>query len=203
MPFDPTPTVAPAESQSSGLLATSAARADAGEIGGGGRGAPALSEVAGELGAGRGSRRRLQPAAVGAARCWLLVLGAGCAALFVGVRMRKRRGLGPAELAEAQVAELRRALVRLGWDVPVDHHPARAGAPAAASRGPRAGDYAGALRAHRYEARPAAPAVGDRRALRRELSAVGGLRGRLRGLLGAAARRAAALAPAPAQFIRF
>ena len=181
VPFDPTPTIAPAESQSSGLLATSAARADAGEIGGGGRGAPALSELSGELSAGRGADDGSN-LLLSVLLLLLLVVG-GSAALFVGVRMRKRRGLGPAELAEAQVTELRRALVRLGWDVPVTTTLLGLERRLRRAAGPRAGDYAGALRAHRYEEDRPAPAVGDRRGVRRELSAIGGLRGRLRGLL--------------------
>ena len=44
--------------------------------------------------------------------------------------------------------------------------------------------YAAGLRAHRYDPRaPAAPSPGERRALRRDLTAHGGLRGRLVGLI--------------------
>ena len=181
VPFDPTPTIAPAESQSSGLLATSAARGDAGEIGGGGRGAPALSELSGELSAGRGEDDGSNWL-LSVLLLLLLVVG-GSAALFVGVRMRRRRGLGPAELVEAQVAELRRALVRLGWDVPVTTTLLGLERRLRRVAGPRAGAYAGALRAHRYERDKSAPPVSDRRAVRRELSARDGLWGRLRGLL--------------------
>ena len=132
MPFDPTPTVAPAESQSSGILATSAARADAGEIRGGGPDSPALSEVAGEASA-EGAADDDSNWLLSVLLLLALTLGAG-GALFVGLRVRKRRSLGPDELAAAQVAELRRALVRLGWDVPGHHHAAGARAQAAAGR---------------------------------------------------------------------
>jgi hypothetical protein len=50
--------------------------------------------------------------------------------------------------------------------------------------GPASASYAAGLRAHRYDPRaPRAPGVGDRRALRRELSAGTGLAGRLRALI--------------------
>ena len=180
VPFDPTPTVAPAESQSSGVLAASAA-GGAGEIRGGGPDSPALSEVAGEAGA-EGAADDDSNWLLSVLLLLALALGAG-GALFVGLRVRKRRSLGPDELAAAQVAELRRALVRLGWDVPVTTTLLGLERRLRRAAGPRAGAYVRALRAHRYELERSAPGMGERRALRSELSARAGLRGRLRGLL--------------------
>jgi protein-glutamine gamma-glutamyltransferase len=182
VPFDPTPTAAPAESQSSGLAATSAARADAGEVRQQGS-SSALSERAGggpgASGDGGGAAGWAIP--VLAAVVLLLTAAAG---LVVGLRIFRLRGLTPRELAEAQLRELRRALVRLGWEMPaattllgLERRLRRAAGPASSA-------YAGALRAHRYDPRsPAAPGAPERRALRRELTARDGLRGRLRGLL--------------------
>jgi protein-glutamine gamma-glutamyltransferase len=181
VPFDPTPTVAPAESQSSGVLATSAARGDAGEIRGGGPDSAPLSEVAGELGAG-GASDDDSNSLLSVVLLLVLVAGAG-GALFVGLRVRRRRGLSPAELADAQVTELRRALVRLGWDVPVTTTLLGLERRLRRTAGPRAGAYAGALRAHRYEKERSAPGMVERRALRSALSARGGVRGRIRALL--------------------
>jgi protein-glutamine gamma-glutamyltransferase len=182
VPFDPTPTAAPAESQSSGFGATSAARADAGEVTQRGSSSSALSERAGGgpgvVDEGGGADWVIPVLVV------LVLLLAGGGGLVVALRMRRLRGLTSRELAEAQLRELRRALVRLGWEVPavttllgLERRLGRAAGPASAS-------YAGGLRAHRYDPRaPAAPGASERRAVRRELTARGGLRGRIRGLL--------------------
>ena len=182
VPFDPTPTAAPAESQSSGFGATSAARADAGEVNQQTGSRSSLSErAAGGPGGGGdgGGGGWVIPVLAGL----VLVLGGG-AGLFMALRMHRLRGLTPLELAEAQLRELRRALVNLGWELPaattllgLERRLGRAAGPASAA-------YAGALRAHRYDPRaPAAPGASERRALRRELTARGGFRARLRGLL--------------------
>jgi protein-glutamine gamma-glutamyltransferase len=182
VPFDPTPTAAPAESQSSGLAATSAARADAGEVSQQTGSRSSLSErAAGGPGGGGGGGGAGWVLPLFAAL--VLVLGGG-AGLFVALRMRRLRSLTPVERSEAQLRELRRALVGLGWEMPVattllglERRLGRAAGPASAA-------YAGGLRAHRYDPRaPAAPGASERRALRRELTARGGLRARLRGLL--------------------
>jgi transglutaminase-like putative cysteine protease len=181
VPFDPTPAIAPADSQSSGVLATSAARGDAGEISDGSRSSSALSE--------RGTNASAAASDDGGAG-WVLpgllvlvlVITAG-AALVMGIRVRRRRGLTPAELAEAQVVELRRALERLGWAVPATTTLLGLERRLRRVCGPHAAGYAGALRAHRFEPGGKAPGLGARRALRRELSEGGGLAARLRGLL--------------------
>jgi hypothetical protein len=96
---------------------------------------------------------------------------------------RARRALPPERVAEAQLAELRRALARLGWAIPggttllaLERRLGRAAGPASAR-------YAAGLRAHRYDpASPGPPGILARRELRRELGA-GGLRRRLRALI--------------------
>jgi hypothetical protein len=99
------------------------------------------------------------------------------------LRLRRLRGLTPRELAEAQLAELRRALERLGWEVPTSSTLLALERRLGRLAGPAAAAYAARLRAHRYDPRePAAPEVRDRRGLRRALTAGSGLRGRLRGL---------------------
>jgi protein-glutamine gamma-glutamyltransferase len=181
VPFDPTPIRAPAESQSSGLLATSAARGDAGEVSNP-RGGAAASERAGDPGG--------QFAEDGGAGWILKALGLVVllAAIGVGtsvaVRVRARRGLTEEQLADAQLAELRRALARLAWDVPAATTLLALERRLGRVAGPASAGYAAGLRAHRYEPRaPHAPGPGDRRAMRRELSSRAGIVGRMRGLL--------------------
>jgi transglutaminase-like putative cysteine protease len=181
VPFDPTPIRAPAESQSSGFLATSAARGDAGEVSNR-RGGVAASERGTDLG---GQLAQENQSGWVLRIFALLVLAALAAAgVWAVLRIQARRGLTPEQLAEAQLAELRRALARLDWEVPaattllgLERRLGRAAGPASAR-------YAAGLRANRYDPRaPSAPGARDRRALRRELSSRAGLVGRLRGLL--------------------
>jgi Transglutaminase-like superfamily len=181
VPFDPTPIRAPAQSQSSGLLATSAARADAGEVAN-----PRAGVAASERGTDLGGQLDEESGAG-----WILkVLGLLALVVVVALgasiarRVQALRNLSADEVAEAQLAELRRALARLDWEVPaattllaLERRLRRVAGPASAS-------YAAGLRAHRYDPRaPGAPGARDRRALRRELSSRAGPAGRLRGLL--------------------
>jgi transglutaminase-like putative cysteine protease len=181
VPFDPTPIRAPAQSQSSGLLATSAARADAGEVAN-----PRAGVAASERGTDLGGQLDEESGAG-----WILkVLGLLALVVVVALgasiarRVQALRSLSAEEVAEAQLAELRRALARLDWEVPaattllaLERRLRRVAGPASAS-------YAAGLRAHRYDPRaPGAPGARDRRALRRELSSRAGPAGRLRGLL--------------------
>ncbi len=180
VPFDPTPIRAPAESQS-GFLATSAARGDAGEVAN-----PRAGVAASERGTDLGGQLADDGGAGWILRVLALMVLAALAALLVMVvlRVRARRGLTPDQLAEAQLAELRRALARLDWEVPaattllgLERRLGRAAGPASAR-------YAAGLRAHRYDpSAPHAPGWPERRALRRELSSRSGLAGRLRALM--------------------
>jgi transglutaminase-like putative cysteine protease len=180
VPFDPTPTIAPAESQFTGFGATSAARADAGEVKA--RQPGLLSE-----------RTQLAPGASGddGGLDWILPLlvvivlstGAGVAGT-TALRIRTRRGLTAAQLADAQLAELRQALARLDWDLPTATTLLALEKRLGRAAGPASAGYAARLRAHRYDPRePSAPGPRERRALRGELTRRRGLRGRLRGLL--------------------
>jgi protein-glutamine gamma-glutamyltransferase len=180
VPFDPTPVRAPAESQSSGFLATSAARGDAGEVSNP-RAGVAAERVGGPgiaSGEEDGSGWFLKLLGV------LVLAAAAGLGLSVARRVHARRGMTPEQLAEAQLAELRRALARLDWDVPVATTLLALERRLGRAAGPASARYAAGLRAHRYDPRvPDAPGAGDRRAVRRELSSRAGVTGRLRGLL--------------------
>jgi hypothetical protein len=114
------------------------------------------------------------------------LLAIACAAVAslwiyaVGHERRHRRD----SPADAQLAELRSALERMGHDVP-----ARTTLAALERRlrrlvGPASARYVGLLRAHRYAppggSDAAGPGRGDRAALRRELAAAAGQLGRVR-----------------------
>jgi hypothetical protein len=113
----------------------------------------------------------------------LLVAPAGAAATAIGLCIARMRVLSPDELASLQLSELRRALPRLGWNLPesttllaLEHRLGRLA-------GPSSEAYAGALRANRYDPRaPAGPSLRQRRQLRRELTR-GSVVDRLRGLV--------------------
>jgi hypothetical protein len=103
--------------------------------------------------------------------------------VLIGLRKARLRLLSPDELAEVQLSELRRALVRLGWDVPQSTTLLGLERRLGRLAGPSSKAYAGALRANRYDPRtPPGPTLQERRALRRELSR-GGFVERLRGFL--------------------
>jgi transglutaminase-like putative cysteine protease len=180
VPFDPTPARSPAASQAS-ALATSAAAADAGEA------EQTRLGVAGERSTDTGAALRSGGDGGGSLVPVLLILlvtgPLAVGTLLVAVRVRRLRELGPAEVADAQLSELRRALVRLGWDVPASTTLRGLERRLGRFAGPASEAYAGALRAHRYDPRgPSAPSLRDRRALRRELTR-GSLLDRLRGLV--------------------
>ncbi|HEX6736661.1 MAG TPA: transglutaminase-like domain-containing protein, partial [Vicinamibacteria bacterium] len=178
--FDPTPAATPAEGQSSGLDTSPGALAAQG--GGPNRDAPTPDRV----GDSSGRKRPGHPIPAWLALSGLAVLGAAGGAAFRALsRARALRALPPPRRVDAQLAELRRALTRLGWSVPagttliaLERRLRRAAGPASAA-------YAATLRANRYDPHPPAPpGPSERRALRRELGqgGPGGLRGRLRAL---------------------
>ncbi|MBN1528450.1 MAG: transglutaminase domain-containing protein [Thermoleophilaceae bacterium] len=176
VPFDPTPTAAPAESQSSGLGATSAAAGDAGEVRSRDGVSPTSERAGGADADGAG--------AGGGLPWWTLVL----AALLAGAgalgyrRLRSRRDLSGERLVEAQLAELRRALVGLGYSLPDATTLLALERRLGRTVGPASAGYAAALRAHRFDPRaPRGPGPAERRALRRELTGRNPL-ARLRGL---------------------
>ena len=175
----PLPQPLPAESQSSGLGATSAARADAGEVRSG-SGAPTPERTAD--GTRTGQRGR------GGGPCL-----AGARAARRGRRYRARRvALAQVQKCTSPTATWRR---RSSPSFAARSRPAGFALPAAITLlaleqrlgrlvGPASARYAAALREHRFDPRaPDGPGPAERRALRRELSARGGPRARLRGLL--------------------
>jgi transglutaminase-like putative cysteine protease len=181
VPFDPTPIRAPAESQSSGLLATSAASADAGEVSNPRAGVAAERAQAG---AGGGLEEEGGPSWPLRLLALLVLAALAGTGAWVVLRVRAQRDLTPEQRAEAQLAELRRALARLDWEVPAATTLLGLERRLGRTAGPAAARYAAGLRAHRYDPRaPSAPDASDRRALRRELSSRAGLMGRLRGLV--------------------
>ena len=178
IPFDPTPARSPAQSQSS-ALAASAAAADAGEVKLSRQGAAAGEHVPGKGSAGEGDGNWILPAVL----LLLVVLPLGLGAVMIGLRVARLRLLSPDEVAEVQLSELRRALVRLGWELPESTTLLGLERRLGRLAGPRSMAYAVALRANRYDPRaPAGPSLQERRALRRELSR-GGFVERVRGLL--------------------
>ena len=179
VPFDPTPAAAPAESQSS-ASATSAAAADAGEVRVGGPpervtgGAGGTATATGEDG---GANTLLVGALL------LVVAVAAGSALLVSRRVSRVHALGPSERTEIQLRELRKALMRLGWDLPTTTTLLGLERRLGRFAGPHSAAYAEALRASRYDPRqPPGPSLSERRAVRRELTR-GNLHDRLRGLL--------------------
>jgi protein-glutamine gamma-glutamyltransferase len=178
VPFDPTPALSPAESQAS-AAAASAAAATAGDLN------LRREGVAAERVNDPG------PAAMGedGGPGWFvsllvaLALVAAAVGTFLAVmRTQRLKALGPTDRVEAQLRELRQALVRLGWDVPAATTLLTLERRLGRSAGPASAAYAGALRASRYDpGEPTGPSLGDRRAVRRELSR-GSLGDRLRGL---------------------
>jgi transglutaminase-like putative cysteine protease len=177
--FDPTPASAPAASQGSGAGLGTAFR---------GRGS-----VADEEG---GPRPRLEPALEGGrlgevrggsgpwaaiALAALAAVAALTATATAAIR-RRRRALEAGSLVERQLAELHRALPRLGWALPGGTTLADLERRFRAER-PGVARYAAALRAHRFAPGAAdPPRSAARRALRRSLSG-NGLRRRWRALL--------------------
>ena len=177
--FDPTPPAAPADRPG-------------GEAGSSGPSGDSAGSISSSSGPGSDRRDSLVPSAdspggagggiplVAVLAAAAAVLGAAAAALIYA----RRRALAPVAVAEASLRELERALPRLGWDVrpattllDLERRLRRAA-------GPRAAAYVAALRAGRFgTAAAGAPGPSERRALRRELTAGGGVRVRIRGLL--------------------
>jgi transglutaminase-like putative cysteine protease len=178
--FDPTPAAAPASSQADNEDSATFLR-----------GRSSVDEQG--IGRGRALERGLEggvlpegPASSGPwAEIGLVLAAVAVAVGAIGavVAGRRRRRLARGELVDAQLAELRGALERLGWSLPRDltllalEQRFRS-----AGRRPVAA-YAAGLRRHRYAGSTSPPpGPAERRALRRALGS-GGLGRRLRGLL--------------------
>jgi protein-glutamine gamma-glutamyltransferase len=182
VPFDPTPSLAPASSQSDSLNAASAARGAAADHG--------VTDNRKQLNPGSEANSGSAPSADDStSKLWLLALAAlvlvplAVVVLWVMTALRRRphfRGR-----AEGAVDELRDALRRLGYEYPARTTLTELERRLRVTAGPDAARYVSLLREQRY-APPgagAAPTARDRRALRRALTEGGGPLGRLRGLL--------------------
>ena len=181
VPFDPTPSLAPASSQSDSARAASAARGAAAD-----RGATDLRKRLGPDGAAGGGGLGGDDST---SRLWLLALAVlvlvPLALVVMGVMGAVRRRPHFRGPAQGAVDELRSALARLGYDYPARTTLAELERRLRVTAGPGAARYVGLLREQRY-ARPgsaAPPTARDRRALRRALTQGGGPFTRLRGLL--------------------
>jgi protein-glutamine gamma-glutamyltransferase len=176
--FDPTPAAAPPASQFAGIDNPDATRG----LGGSNPGGP------GPLASDRGSDAPGTHGSPGgpvlglwAIPVFLAAFGlAAAAALLLHGRVRRRGGFS----VDAQLRELRDALRRLGWSLPAGMTLLSLERRLARAAGPASAGYVARLRAHRYAAaRGPLPGAAERRALRRELTAAGGLRARLLGFL--------------------
>ena len=181
MPFDPTPTSAPAGSQSSGDSDASAAR------GGEDRGAsqsdraePTAGVDAGAApGAGEGESTKIWVLPI----VLLVLVALGVAGLWIYTVLHERRHRR-ATAADAQLAELRSALERMGHEVPPSTTLSALERRLRKIVGPAAARYVASLRDRRYgPAGSDPPGRADRAALRRELAASGGRLGRVRAFL--------------------
>jgi transglutaminase-like putative cysteine protease len=167
---DPTPSASPARSQTADLTAT--AQASNATIGGGSERA-----LGGSTDRGRGVTPAAPAAGQGSSSSLLAAVAEGLAGLLLAalaiLLWRKRRR----PVAQDELAELRRALQRSGRaprpDLTLDRL-------AAGLKGSAAEGYVRTLRDARYGYEAARPTREERAALRRELAAGLGLRGRLR-----------------------
>ena len=182
VPFDPTPTAAPAGSQSSGDSDASAAR------GGRDRQAGLQSDRAdtnnpaagaGDAGAGDDGSTAFWALPI----VLLVLIGCGLLGLWIYTVVHERRHRR-ATAADAQLAELRSALERMGHEVPPQTTLSALERRLRTLVGPAAARYVAALQARRYGP-PGSdpPGRAERAALRRELAASGGRLGRLRAFL--------------------
>jgi transglutaminase-like putative cysteine protease len=177
--FDPTPRASPADRAGLGPEAERLDIPTGGEtrLGGGAgpipdRGGDPTATAEGSAGAQEGGLPVLPVVLV-------LFLAAGAAALVLRRRLRRGPGLPP---ADAGLRELERALPRLGWSLGPGTTLLELERRLACAAGPESAGYVARLREGRFSPRGARlPGRADRAALRRELTAAGGLRARLRG----------------------
>jgi hypothetical protein len=182
VPFDPTPSLAPASSQSDSVNAASAARGASADHGSTGLKKKLGPDTQSAAGAGAGDSGS-------GSKMWLLALALvvlvplALVVLWLMAVLRRRPHFHGA--AQGAVDELRAALRRLGYDYPARTTLSELERRLRITAGPGAARYVGLLRDQRY-ARPGsadAPSARDRRELRRALTSGGGPLARLRGLL--------------------
>ena len=177
--FDPTPQAAPADRAGQGPEAKRLDIPTGGETRSS-PGASPLSDPAGDPDAaspdGAGSEQDGLPAPALLLAVVLLVGG--------GIFVARRRRHDPALAEGAELRELERALPRLGWSLAPGMTLLELERRMRRLAGPAAARYVALLREGRFSPRAISPpGRAERRALRRELTAAGGLRGRLRGFL--------------------
>ncbi|HEX2070895.1 MAG TPA: transglutaminase domain-containing protein [Thermoleophilaceae bacterium] len=191
--FDPTPRADETEANA-GLAGVDGSLA-AGRIRQGSSGsAPAPPDEADRAGAPQGADAFAQTGSAqssgSGAPVSLLLLAVGLGALAAAslaafaIRARRRRALGGEHLAAAEIAELRDALARLGWEVSPATTLLGLERQLEAKAGPLAASYARALRSYRFDPRAGQPpGPAQRRALRGALATAAGRLGRLRTLI--------------------
>jgi protein-glutamine gamma-glutamyltransferase len=182
VPFDPTPSLAPASSQSDSVNAASAARGAAADHGvtDNRKQLNPGSESGGGSGSGsdaQGSKAWLFGLAI------LVLVPLAVTVLWLMSALRRRPHFHRRD--EGAVDELHHALERLGYDYPARTTLSELERRLKLTAGPDAARYVRLLRGHRY-APPGTSApltAQDRRALRRALTEGGGPLARLRGLI--------------------
>jgi transglutaminase-like putative cysteine protease len=180
VPFDPTPSLSPASSQSNPLDDASAARgapADHGVTDP--RGDKVLKDAPASGGGAAGPKSGAKPWVLGVALGALLVVA--IAVLWLVGTFRRRRHLHH----EGAVEELRAALARLGYSLPARTTLTELERRLGVTAGPGAARYVALLREQRYAPPGAAraPTAHDRGELRKALTAGNGPVARLRGLI--------------------
>jgi transglutaminase-like putative cysteine protease len=182
VPFDPTPSLSPASSQSDSLSATSAAHGAAADHG--------ATDVHKRLDAPNPSGGGAGSSGDGSTSHWwllglalLVLVPLSVTLLWIMAAVRRRphfRGR-----AEGAVEELRRALRRLGHDYPARTTLSELERRLRVTAGPDAARYVHLLRQQRYGAPGSGtlPTARERRALRKALTVGAGPVARLRGLL--------------------
>ena len=179
VPFDPTPSAAPADSQTNGLGLFGDTSSRGGKVAEKSGRTPVAHENRPKP--AHASPKTFSPSLV---PLYVFVLAVVVGAAVLCVRMRRGRSLSPAGATQARLWELEAALRRMRAQprggttlLELEGRLARFAGPAAAA-------YAARLRAARYSPRdPGPPTAAERRALRRELSSGHGLRSRLHGFL--------------------
>jgi hypothetical protein len=182
VPFDPTPSLAPASSQSDSQSLASAARGTSADHGATDSRKRLNPGSEANSGSGSGSGASTSKLWLFALAIVLLVPLSLVVLLLMGVMRRRPHFHGAAQGA---VDELRAALRRLGYDYPERTTLRELERRLRLTAGPGAARYVHLLREQRY-ARPdqgEEPTAHDRRELRRALTSGGGLVARVRGML--------------------
>ncbi len=185
--FDPTPPASPADRAGQGPRVA----ADSGE-----QPRDALSgddeSPLGDRPADTGAASRGGDAGGGGGPPAGVLAGLVAAALGGGGYLLARRRMRPHGTAEAELAELERALPRLGWTLSAGTTLLQLEQRLRRAAGPASAGYVNQLRGMRFgPSRQAPPPAADRRAVRRELTSGGGPMARLRGFVALPPRRGA------------